>query len=312
MELLPLELEHAGPGAERIVPKGTQIEMLDTSHVFTEGPVWDAEQGALYYTDIRANEICRWSPSDGKTVPMDMAGHPDGMALDGENRLVVAGWGSRAIWRWEKDGSTKTICTHENGLKLNSPNDIIVKSDESIYFTDPNGGLFNVAMGDFDIQKYIPYQGVYRVLPDGSNLQLLVDDFENPNGLCFSPDESLLYINDSPRQHIRVFDVQPDGTIKNDRLFAETKGTEEGVPDGMKVDIEGNVYVTGPGGIHVFDPVGKLIVVMKCPGPPANFAWGDADWKGNYVTARGLLYRIRQGIPGVPHGPANWRKVMGK
>lgn len=309
---LPLTLENAAPTASKIVPPGTQIEMLDTSHVFTEGPLWDAEDGALYYTDIVANEILKWSPQTGKQLVMDLAGHPDGLALDGQNRVVVAGWGARTIWRLEKDGSAKVLCSHDGGAKLNSPNDIIVKSDETIYFTDPNGGLFNVGMCDFDVQKYLPYQGVYKVGPDGSGLTLLVDDFENPNGLCFSPDESLLYINDSPRQHIRVFDVQPDGTLKNGRLFAETKGKEEGVPDGMKVDIEGNVYTTGPGGIHVFDPAGDLIVVMLCPGPPANFAWGDADWRGCYVTARGLLYRIRCAIPGVPHGPHNWRKLMGK
>lgn len=311
MVRLPLQIDNTAPGASRIVPEGTTIEMLRRDHVFTEGPVWDDREGALFYTDIVGNTIEKWIPDRGGTTVMELAGHPDGMALDEENRLVVAGWGARTVWRWEHDGSTKVLAARYQGKKLNSPNDIVVKSDGTIWWTDPNGGLFNVGMCDFDVQKALDFQGIFRIAPDGSDLSLVASaGFENPNGLCFSPDESLLYVNDTPRQHIRVFDVRPDGSLANDRVFAATKGTEPGGPDGLKVDVEGNVYCTGPGGIHVFDPDGGLLCRMLMPGPPANFGWGDPDFRGMYVTAREMLYRIRLGIAGVPHGPQNRRKAL--
>ncbi len=333
MYLLPLQTDNVAPGASRIVPEGAQTEVLADDLMFTEGPVWNA--GALYYTDIVGNQIIKWSPDGGNQVIMEPAGHPDGMTVDAEGRLLVAGWGARTVWRWEHDGSTRVLAAFDTtgahnrattvrewSPKLNSPNDIITSSTGVVYFTDPMGGLFNVAMCDFDVQKHLDYQGVYMLKnierapsppggrspdpgEDGWELTLLGNDFENPNGLCFSPDESLLYINDTPRQHIRVFDVQPDGTLTSGRLFAETRGSEPGAPDGMKVDVEGNVYVTGPGGIHVFDPAGKLLLRLLMPGPPANFTFGDGDWRTMYVTARQYLYRVRLGITGLPLGPHN-------
>jgi gluconolactonase len=150
-----------------------------------------------------------------------------------------------------------------------------------------------------DVQRYLDYCAVFRLSPDGATITPVVTDFANPNGLAFSPDESLLYINDTTRRHIRVFDVQPDGSLANGRLFYQDEGSEPGNPDGMKVDQEGNVYCTGSGGIHVVAPSGKLLGVIKLH-PITNMAWGDADWRTLYVTGRAEFYRIRLGIPGVP------------
>jgi sugar lactone lactonase YvrE len=195
-------------------------------------------------------------------------------------------------------------------MKLNSPNDIITRSDESIYFTNPNGGLYNVAMEDYDVQKYIPTQQVLRLAPGATEPELLADDFENPNGICFSPDEAILYVNDTRRKHIRAWDVRPDGSVCNGRLFAETRGAEVGGPDGMRADVEGNVYCTGPAGIHVFDPAGRLLGRLHCPKAVANMTWGGDDWRTLYLTARETLYRMRLSIPGVPHGSQYRREAL--
>jgi len=181
--------------------------------------------------------------------------------------------------------------------KLNSPNDVVVKSDGSIYFTDPPYGL-TAEFGNLGEQE-LPFQGVYRLSADGKTLTLLVDDFNKPNGLAFSPDESLLYIDDTDEAHVRVFDVKPHGTITNGRIFIELKGTEEGAVDGMKIDSEGNAYVTGPGGISIFDPSGKKLGRIDLPEVAANIAWGDKDWKTLYITGSTSLYRIRLAIEGI-------------
>jgi gluconolactonase len=221
------------------------------------------------------------------------------MTYDHQGRLVVAGWSSRTVWRMEPDGSTTTLASHYQGKKLNTPNDIVVKSDGSIYFTDPSNGIRNTGMECYDIQKYIDYEAVFRLdLADGS-LTLLLDDMINPNGLCFSPDESLLYINDTPRRHIRVFDVEPDGSISNGRLFAELFHGDPGAPDGMKVDVEGNVYCTGPGGVWVTDPRGNHLGRILTPEHCANFAFGGNDMKTMFFTARSTVYRMRLNIPGI-------------
>ena len=191
-----------------------------------------------------------------------------------------------------------TIASHYEGKRLNSPNDVVVKSDGGIYFTDPPYGL-TTEFGTLG-ERELDLQGVYRLNPDGNSLTLLVDDFDCPNGLCFSPDESVLYINDSSeRMHVRAFDVQPDGAVANGRVFAEIVG-EGGVTDGMKVDQKGNVYVTGPGGVWIFDVSGKHLGGIKTPEGATNLGWGESDWKTLYIVAKTSLYRIRCQIAGVP------------
>jgi gluconolactonase len=216
----------------------------------------------------------------------------------------------RRVTRTETDGSITVIADSYEGKPLNSPNDVVVKSDGSIWWTDPDGGLYIPGMDGPDVQKYLDFAGVYRVNPDGSGLTLVTDQVEGPNGLCFSPDESLLYVNDTPRRNIQVYEVQPDGRLKNGRVFYTDRGTEPGVPDGMKVDVEGNVYCTASAGIHVIDPAGTLLGRIKIPEHVANMAWGDADFRTLYICAREVVYRVRLGIPGIPHGEANRQAII--
>lgn len=297
-----MDVDMAAPGLERIVPRYATVDRVFSGIVFGEGPVWDARKGCLFWVEIVGDGIWKWTPGKGAEPLMKPAGHPDGMTIDREGRLVVAGWASRSVWRIEPDGSTTTLVTHYQGTKINTPNDIVVKSDGAIYWTDPSGAMSNPGMaghGD-DIQRYLDYHGVFRLSPDGSTVTLVVDDTTYPNGLCFSPDESVLYVNDSREGTIRAFDVNPDGTVSNARLFYKAVGKEPGNPDGMKCDAEGNVYVTGPGGIHVVDPRGNLLGRLKMPEHMTNFAWGDADWRTLYLTGLRAVWRVRLGIPGVP------------
>ena len=292
------------PGFERIVSRDATLDVVAHGIFFGEGPVWDARNGCLFYTDIIGDTIWKWTPGLGHEVVVRPSNKADGLTLDREGRLVVAGWASRTVWRIEPDGSFVTLASHYDGQKLNTPNDIVVKSDGAIYWTDPTGALFNVGMAgpEDDIQRYLDFHGVFRLAPDDGPLSLAIEDCAYPNGLCFSPDESLLYVNDTWLANIRVFDVRPDGSVGNARLFYELVGHEPGVADGMKVDVEGNVYVTGPGGIHVIDPRGNLLGRLRLPAHATNLAFGDADWRTLYVTTHspGLVYRVRLNVPGMP------------
>src|SRR5712692_969073 len=188
-----LDVDMTASGFERIVPAGAVLERIAHGLVFTEGPVWDARQGALIWTDIRGDKILRWAPGKGQTTILEPTGKANGLTLDAQNRIVVAGWGARTVWRWEPDGTHTVLASKYQGKKLNTPNDIVVKSDGSIWWTDPDGGLYIPGMCGEDVQKYLDFAGVYRVNPDGSGITLMTDQVEGPNGLCFSPDESVLY-----------------------------------------------------------------------------------------------------------------------
>ena len=272
---------------EAIVDLDAEPEQLVSGFQFTEGPVW-LPDGTLLFSDIPANRIYRWTPGAAQAeVYREPSGHSNGLTLDREGRLIACEH-DRRVSRTEASGSTTTLADRYQGKRLNSPNDIVVKSDGSIYFTDPPYGLPRQEEG-----KELDYNGVFRLAPDGT-LTLLDDSFERPNGLAFSPDERTLYVDDSYGGHIRAFDVLPDGTLANGRVFAELVDPDKaGVPDGMKVDVEGNVFCTGPGGIWVFDPSGRLLGRIVPPEQPANLAWGDADLKTLYITARTGLYRLR-------------------
>ena len=295
--------EAFAPAFRQLVPEWATLEKVASGFIFTEGPVWHGSGEYLVWTDIIGDTIWKWIPGQGTSILMRPSGKADGMTYDHEGRLVVAGWSSRTVWRLEADGSTTTLASHYQGKKLNTPNDIVVKSDGSIYFTDPSNGIRNTGMECYDIQKYLDYEAVFRLDLRDSSLTLLLDDMINPNGLCFSPDESLLYINDTPRRHIRVFDVEPDGTISNGRLFAELIHDDPGGPDGMKVDVAGNVYCTGPGGVWVTDPKGNHLGRILTPEDCANFAFGGNDLKTMFFTARSSVYRMRLNMPGIPVYP---------
>ena len=301
LDNLKAEVDMLAPGAERIVGKNPPLDIIARDIIFGEGPVWDARNKQLYFVDIIGDTIWKWKPGSGLEVVLKPSVKADGMALDLENRLVVAGWGGRTVFRIEKDGSRTMLADRWQGKKLSSPNDIVVKLDGSIWFTDPVGGLFNVGMVGDDLQRYADNQPVFRISPDGKAMTLVIDDIVYPNGLCFSPDEKLLYVNCSRERLIRVYDVKSDGSLGKGRLFYQYTGPERGVPDGMKCDVEGNVWCTGPGGIFVHDTSGKVLARIKTPGHhPTNFGWGDDDWRSLYITNIGSVVRIRLNIAGVP------------
>jgi gluconolactonase len=260
---------------------------------FTEGPIWFKDEGYLLFSDIPANHIYRLTPDGQLSVFRENSFNSNGLTRDKQGHLIACEHSTRRITRLEKDGSITILADCFRGKKLNSPNDVVVKSDGSIYFTDPPYGI----KPEHQEQSV---QGVYRLSPDGNELTIVADDFLKPNGLAFSPDERRLYINDSSeRRHIRVFDVRSDGTLANDRLFHDMNVKTSGSPDGMKVDVIGNVYCTGARGVWVFDAHGYHLGTILTPEQPANCAWGDKDWKTLYITAQSSIYKIRVNVPGV-------------
>lgn len=266
-------------------------ERIASGFEFTEGPVWHPD-GYLLFSDIPAARIYQWKPDGSVMVWRERSGNSNGLTLDRQVRLIACEHGNRRVSRTEADSDVVlTVADRYEGKRLNSPNDVVVKSDGTIYFTDPPYGI------EPD-QREQPYNGVYRILADGT-LELVADDFERPNGLAFSPDESVLYIDDSARRHVRAFDVRPDGTLVNSRVIADMDHPQPGSPDGMKIDVEGHLYITGATGVWVFEPDGTLLGVIVTPERPANCAWGGADRQTLYITARTSLYRIRTTVPGV-------------
>jgi gluconolactonase len=272
-------------------------EQIATGFQFTEGPVWHPD-GYLIFSDIPANRMYTWAPDGTVTVRREPSGYSNGLTLDRERRLIACEHGNRRVSRTEADGSVVALAERYDGRRLNSPNDVVVKSDGAIYFTDPPYGLAP-PHGPSVQEREQPCNGVYLITPDGA-LELLVADFDRPNGLAFSADETVLYVDDSPRRHVRAFDVRPDGTLANSRVIADMDHPQPGSPDGMKIDAEGHLYVAGATGVWVFEPHGTLLGVVVTPERPANCAWGDADRRTLYITARTSLYRVRTQVPGLP------------
>ena len=266
------------------ISPNSQVEKIVGDFEFTEGPVWHPD-GFLLFSDIPANTIYKWQPGQKTTIFRQPSGNANGNTLDRSGRLITAEHGNRRISLTKKDGQIVTLVSHYQGKRLNSPNDLAVKSDGSIYFTDPPYGIESE-------QEELGFYGVYRLASDGM-LTLLVDNFVRPNGIVFSPDESKLYINDSQKGHIRVFDVKPDGMLTNGKLFAKLKPpSQEGAADGMEVDTKGNVYSTGPGGIWIFSPEGQLLGIIETPEAPTNLAWSDSKQQTLYITANKSIYRV--------------------
>lgn len=276
-----------------IMPDGAELEKLAGGFRFIEGPVW-MPGGTLVFSDIPADTLYEWKGSGQPEVFRTPSHNANGNTLDREDRLITCEHGSRQVTRTERDGTIAVIAERFEGRLLNSPNDVVVRSNGDIYFTDPPYGIKKE-------QEEVGFNGVYRLTPDGA-LTALVRDFNRPNGLAFSPDETLLYVDDTAEKHLRVFDVQPGGLLANGRVFAEVNGEKPGVPDGLRVDTQGNVYCTGSGGVQVFAPSGRRLGTIEVPEVAANCAWGDADNKTLYITASTSLYRIRLGIAGVGIG----------
>ena len=291
-------LEARDPRLHDLVAPDAPIDRVAGGLGFTEGPVW--RRGTLLFSDIPNKRIVRWRRLvEGPELTTFATGMSNGLTLDREGRVLAAEHDGRRVTRVADDGTRTVLAERFQGKRLNSPNDIVVKSDGSIYFTDPPYGVQPSRPGTVRPEgwwtqpipgKEQPCQGVYRIAPDGA-LQLVVDDFALPNGLAFSPDESVLYIDDSARKHIRAFEVRPDGTLTGSRVLLDMASPDPGVPDGLKVDGHGNIFCTGPGGIWVCRPDGTLLGRIVLPELPANLGWGE-DGSVLYVTARTSIYRL--------------------
>jgi gluconolactonase len=281
-----------------LLEEGSSVERLATGFTFTEGPIWHPGEQVLYFSDMPA-DIRRKVTLDGEVTEVrNPAFKCNGMTLEPDLSLLVCEHVTSSLVRERSDGVRETLAFHYEGKYLNSPNDVTVRSDGTIYFSDPWYGRFP----GFGIERAreLGWQGVFRIPPGGGQDELALavpqDEFDMPNGVCFSPDESLMYINDTPRAHIKVFDVAADGTLSNGRMFFEAIGTgviEEGIPDGMKCDERGNIWVTGPQGIWVISPGGELLGVLQIPEAPGNLTWGGPDWHTLFIPSSSSVYTIR-------------------
>jgi gluconolactonase len=316
-------IERLDPTLDLIVPAQARLEKVATGFTWTEGPVW-IQSGYLMFADIPSNSIRTWTPGAGASIFMQPSGYQgsapydgpepgsNGMTLDRSGRLTVAGHAQQNVWRLERIDAKAQITiladTYQ-GKRLNSPNDLVYKSDGSLYFTDPPYGLRT--QKDDDPAKQLQVNGVYRIPsaadqkpgaePSRTQLQLLIKDLPRPNGVAFSPDEKYLYVNNSePKKIWMRYTVRRDGTLTDGMLFCDaTSDTRPGAPDGMKVDQKGNLYSAGPGGVWIFSPDSKHLGTIDFPEKVANVAWGDTDYKTLYVTASSSIYRISLKIPGV-------------
>ena len=300
-----MPIEQVSSELDRIVSSDQDVEELSIGYGGVmgpaEGPLWWKEGGYLLFSDIHNDRRMKWMSGEGATLFHRPTNRANGLTRDRQGRLIACEHDSRRVTRMEHDGSITVVANNYRSQRLNRPNDVVVKSDGSIYFTDPI---------TLNVESELDLAGVYRVSPDLGTINLLVRDFVLPNGLAFSPDETILYVNDSRRGHIRAFSVEATGSLAlgTDRVFCEVKGERPGAPDGMKADVEGNVYCTGPGGIWVMDASGKHLgtilsaATARQGGPdwPTNIAWGGEDWRILYYTTRYTLGSIRLKIPGVP------------
>jgi gluconolactonase len=288
-------LEAQAPQFWSLIPRDAQITTVATGFGFTEGPLWDTA-GFLYVSDETQNKIYRVRPDGTKESVIDL-GDPDGNTFDAQHRVIDCASVLRALIAIAPDGHYTTLADRYEGHRFNSPNDVVVGPDRALYFTDPT---LDLVKGQ---PQEIPFQGIYR-LDEAGSVQLLAKDMVQPNGLAFSPDGKRLYVDDTQQQDIRVYDVLPNGSLGSGRLFGEEPGPRsEGLPDGMKVDREGNLYVTGPRGIWVWDSAGHHLGTIVVPEQPANLAWGDADYGTLYLTAQTSVYRVRTSAHGfVPYG----------
>ncbi|MDE0503888.1 MAG: SMP-30/gluconolactonase/LRE family protein [Candidatus Poribacteria bacterium] len=268
-----------------------ESELVATGFEFTEGPIWHPD-GYLFLSDIPAHRIFKLTLDGTSEVFRDPSGGANGLTFDRQGRLIACEYHSRRVSRTESDGSISVLADSYSGKRLNSPNDVVVKSDGSIYFTDPFYGF------PADQERELDFQGVYRIATDGA-VTLLVDDFGVPNGLAFSPDESILYIDDSRHQHVRAFDVLSDGSLANGRILIDMRADARGAADGMKVDVAGNLYVTGAGGTWVISRSGEHLGTIVTPELPENCAFGGPDHKTLFIAARTSIYSIRLKIAGV-------------
>lgn len=294
----------SGEGLAQLLDVDQERRLLGDGFWFTEGPAWNHRDQFLMFSDIPNDTRWRWSESDGVEQAMKPNFKGNGMVFEPDGSLLVCEQVSSCVTRFGPGGEHGVVAFHYEGRYLNSPNDIVTHSDGGIYFTDPNYGRWP---GDFGCERAceLDFQGVFRVPPGGGDPQLVVSEreFEQPNGLCFSPDETRLYVNDSPVGEIKVFPVAADGSLGAGQLFFEGVGTgviEGGTPDGMKCDELGNVWCTGPGGIWVIDPAGELLGIVATAEVPGNLVWGGEDLRTLLVTCSSTLLALRTEVASAP------------
>jgi gluconolactonase len=276
-------------------------ERLATGFVFTEGPLWHPDD-FYYFVDIRRSHLYRMMPGKPPELVRADTGEGNGTTFDLQGRLVICEGGNRRLTRWSADGGSEVLMDRYEGKRLNRPNDVVCKSDGSLWFTDP--GL-RVPLAERELSQ----AGVYRIAADGTTT--LMVDCEYPNGLAFSPDERVLYVaNTRWTQYIHAVELDARGTVIRRRIFADMSSDEtDGVPDGMKVDVEGRVYCTGPGGTWVFAPDGTRLGIIRTPEVPANLCFGGPDLRTLFFTARTSIYTLRVKVPGQPHP---WYRLRSK
>jgi gluconolactonase len=303
------KINRLDPSLDVLVSPGTKIEKLAGGFLFTEGPVWVRDGGYLLFSDPNNNLIYRWSPNDGVSIyrthsgytGMDIGeyGQPgsNGLTLDTQGRVTINEHGNRRVTRLEKNGQLTILADRYEGKRLNSPNDLVYRSDGALYFTDPPFGLPKFFD---DPRKELSFSGVFCLV--NGELKVVSKDLSGPNGLAFSPGEKYLYVDDwdDKRKVIMRYEVRPDGSLANGEVFldATSEGGEDAW-DGMKIDQEGNIYASGPGGLWVISPEGKHLGMIVGPEHPHNIAWGDEDGKTLYLCAKTGLYRIRLNVPGI-------------
>jgi len=316
------------PALDALISPDARLERVVGGFGFTEGALWvqKGKRGHLLFSDIPANVIYRWIPGDNAaSVHLERSGYTgrdiwrvgfiqtngkerddplfeefpmigsNGLALDREGRLIIATWAGRSIDRIEKDGRRTVLADRYEGKRFGGTNDVVVKRDGSIYFTDTFGGL---RLREKDPKRELQANGVYRI-KDGK-VTLIIDDIPNTNGLAFSPDEKYLYTNGSRDRYVKRYEVRPDGTVTNGRMFIDmSKEEARGITDGLRVDVKGNLWETGPGGVWIISPEGKPLGTIRTPELAANVEFGDADRKTLYIAARTSIYRIRVNVPGI-------------
>ncbi len=303
------------PAVDEIVPPNPKIFKVAENFQFTEGPVWVRDGGYLLFSDPNANTIYKYTSQGQLSVFRERSGYEgadiaeygqpgsNGLTLDPQGRLTIDQHGNRRLVRLEQDGRLTVLADRFEGKRLNSPNDLVYRSDGALFFTDPPFGLPRFFE---DRRKELPWSGVYSLV--AGKLRLATRELTGPNGIAFSPDEKYLYVGDwdEKKKVVMRYEAMPDGTLRNGQVFFDMTSTPgEDAIDGIKVDQRGNLYVSGPGGLWILSPSGRHLGTILAPRHPHNFAWGDADGRTLYLCARSALYRIKLGIPGTRPGPAS-------
>lgn len=293
-------LETYEPEAAALVAAEAVLELIGDGFVFTEGPVWDFEAGELVFSDIPGDAMYRYRPGEGISDYRRPSNFSNGMTIDAQGRLVVCEHQTRRVVRGSATAGFEVVADSYDGSPLNAPNDVVVAPDGSIVFTDPHYGLGEGFGGP--AEQVLGHRGVYRVPPDGGEPELLIADFDGPNGLAIDARGTRLFVDDTERAHIRVFEIGANWQLTGGEVFVELSGDGDGVLDGLKLDQQGNMWSTGPGGIWLVNNAGAVIGRIRVPVVAANLAWGDADAGSLYITASERLYRLETRVTGhVPY-----------